>query len=327
MRPLTPALCERLAMVRRQHYGSRGRSRFAQDLGIRPSTYAHYELDRLPPADILLRAARLTRTRVEWIITGEGEPSEPDHHSSAVYGDQLAERLRQLLRRQPELVPQVDAYVDALTRMQTLVTAAEPASPRRLSRPAASELIPIIGSTSAGTARYWHELPTATEGPSADARLEELLAGCIGPTVEASARFGAEPAAGPVSLVQLSQPDERGLLEFLLAPQFKGTHTGCVAWRIDGESMWPRYRDGDLVLTSPQTPATDGHPCVARQRGQLGVNCKLYRCDGDRTWLIPIHPAYPTQAVPSAEIDWAWRVLASVRLQTPRAAGGGDVAP
>jgi hypothetical protein len=53
---------------------------------------------------------------------------------------------------------------------------------------------------------------------------------------------------------------------------------------------------------------------VARQTGQIGVNCKLYRAEGDDILLIPINEAYEMQRVPKVSINWAWRVLASVRL-------------
>lgn len=314
MKEITAAICERLALIRRQNYGPRGRSRFAEELGIGPSTYSHYESDRLPPADILLRAARLTGTRLEWLITGEGEPAEPSQRPPSGKRPPAVERLHSLLESHPELLPQVEAFLEALARLRSRERGGtKPA--RRLSRPTADELIPVIGSTSAGTARYWSEVPESREGPVADARLEELLATCTGPTVEAAARFGPAAGEGAVSLIQLSQPDDRGLLEFLSAPAFKGSYPDCVAWRIDGESMSPRYHDGDLVLTSPSHSAETGHPCVARQRGQLGVNCKVYRREEETIWLIPINPEYATQVVPAREVMWAWRVVASVRLQ------------
>jgi transcriptional regulator with XRE-family HTH domain len=310
MREITPAVCQRLAEIRLEHYGPRGRSRFAQELGLTPSTYAHYEADRLPPVDVLLRAARLTHTRLEWLITGAGERHEAAETLRTSHAERLLDRLRTVLRDRPDLMPQVESYLVALEQLR----GRELSAPRSSPRPRVNDLVPVVGSTSAGTARFWRELPESRDGPLADARLEELLAQCTGPTAEAPARFGPGVLTGPVSLVQLSRPDDRGLLEFLSAPQLRGRFRNCVAWRIDGASMEPRFLDGDLVVASPECPAESGHPCVARQRGQLGVNCKLYQREGDEVLLIPVNEVYPVQRVPAEEIVWAWRVVASVRL-------------
>ncbi|MFV0445890.1 MAG: S24 family peptidase [Planctomycetaceae bacterium] len=302
-------------MLRTLHYGLRGKAKFAQALGIRRSSYAHYEIDRVPPAEILLRAARVTRTRLEWLISGEGEASEPVSSPTSQYADRLAARLRTILHAHPELIPQGEVFLGLLSQLHETVTGPAQRATQMLERPGLDHLVPIVGSTSAGTARYWHELPDSTDGPVADAQLESRIAQCTEPTVETAAQFGQTTAEGVVSLVQLSEPDQRGVIEFLAAPEFKAAHPRCVAWRIDGDSMAPRYCDGDFVLTSPLAPAENGYACVARQAGQLGVNCKLFRQVEDTVWLIPVNANHPTQVLPRAEIVWAWRVLASVRVQ------------
>ncbi len=44
---------------------------FAKALQVSQSAISKYLNNRLPPADVLLRMARLGRTTVEWILTGE----------------------------------------------------------------------------------------------------------------------------------------------------------------------------------------------------------------------------------------------------------------
>lgn len=174
--------------------------------------------------------------------------------------------------------------------------------------------IPIVGSTAAGKARFWEELPSTHGGPEADARLERILEEYVTQTELDMGATTIGFRASAVSLVQLSTPDERGFLEFLNAPDVRRKHPTAVAWRIDGESMSPRYRDGDLVVTSDKYPAVAGHPCVARQAGQIGVNCKIYQ-EADRDiLLIPINEASAVQRFPRKQLMWAWRVLFSVRL-------------
>jgi len=67
----TAAICERLKQVRVQVCGPRGQSHFAALLHLSPSTYNYYEKGRIPPVDVLDRAARVTGVPLLWLIRGE----------------------------------------------------------------------------------------------------------------------------------------------------------------------------------------------------------------------------------------------------------------
>lgn len=278
-----PPICDRLREVRVRHFGERGRSKLCRELGITPSTYSLYEVSRVPPVELLVRVAQLTGVSMEWMLTGAGEagPSPP--------GGATPPR-----------------------------PAKTPRKPAVATPPVTVDWIPIIGSTAAGSARYWEELSVTHGGPEADARLERKLA-------EYASRPGATSKTPgdlsstsdlnrAVSLVQISTPDDHGFIEFLSAPGVKDKYPRCVAWRIDGDSMSPRYLDGDLVMTSVDHPAVTGHPCVARQKGQIGVNCKIYQEVGREIVLIPINERSQTQRFPANQLVWAHRVLCSVRI-------------
>ncbi|MGD9854675.1 MAG: LexA family transcriptional regulator [Planctomycetaceae bacterium] len=302
---------ERLALVRERRYGSRGKSSFARDLGIGPSTYDRYERDRPPPAGLLARIAKLTGTRLEWLVTGEGPqeevPAEETSQAAAVL-----RRLRILLHRRPQLTGSIESFLDALSG------SVEPPQPViRPPSPVSGDMIPVVGSTAAGMARFWEELETVCVGPAADARLEQVLGEY---EQESATATGALRAAGaaqsqPVSLVQLSRPGAGGFLEFLTGTIVRDRYPQAVAWRIDGDSMSPRYEDGDFVITSAAEPAVAGHPCVARQRGQIGVNCKLFQRQANEIILVPVNERYAAQRFPADQLKWAQRVLYSVRLQ------------
>lgn len=269
-------ICSRLREVRVQHFGERGRSKLCRLLGIQPSTYSLYEVNRVPPAELLVRVSRITGVSLEWLLSGDGAmPISEDQGTLTA-------------RQRPPQKPMVTS--------------------------GPTGWIPVVGSTAAGKARFWEELPAIHGGPEADARLERVLEDYV---TRAELDMGATGAgAGPsaISLVQLSTPDERGFLEFLNAPEVRRKHPAAVAWRIDGDSMTPRYCDGDLVVTSDKHPAIAGHPCVARQNGQIGVNCKIYQETGNEVLLIPINEASSVQRFPRRQLLWAWRVLFSVRL-------------
>ena len=65
------AICERLKQLRVQVCGPRGQSHFATLLRLSPSTYNYYEKGRIPPVDVLDRAARITDVPLLWLIRGE----------------------------------------------------------------------------------------------------------------------------------------------------------------------------------------------------------------------------------------------------------------
>jgi transcriptional regulator with XRE-family HTH domain len=67
----TATICERLKQVRVQVCGPRGQSHFANLLNLSPSTYNYYEKGRIPPVDVLDRAARLTGAPLLWLIRSE----------------------------------------------------------------------------------------------------------------------------------------------------------------------------------------------------------------------------------------------------------------
>lgn len=307
----TPAICRRLRALREEFFGTRGRSQFARELGIGPSTYAHYETDRVPSAPLLLQASRITRTSLVWLISGDGPRAAAD--ADVDRDSKVLEQIRQLLTERPELEKPLSRFVAGLS-----VQSATGSHSQAAAADHRRGLIPVLGSTAAGPARYWEELPTIAEGPAIDRRLETLLEH-VRPRdhrdAETVTRIAAhEIGTGRVALVQYSTPDERGILEFLDAPGVKARHPAAVAWRIDGDSMSPRYSDGDFVLTSSDAPAVENQPCVARQRGQIGVNCKLFRRDGQDVLLIPINEQHPVQRVRATSLLWAWRVIGSVRI-------------
>src|ERR1035437_9257071 len=67
----TAAICERLKQVRVQVCGPRGQSHFAALLHLSPSTYNYYQKGRVPPVDVLDRAAHVTGAPLLWLIRGE----------------------------------------------------------------------------------------------------------------------------------------------------------------------------------------------------------------------------------------------------------------
>ena len=218
--------------------------------------------------------------------------------------------MREILLVRPDLASYVENLIELLERMQQ--ESHKPAG--ILAKSSFSELIPIIGSTSAGTARYWSEYPDALDGATAEQRVTSLFASSLAQPVRRRGELRGSSMTGVVALVQLNHPDDNGILEFLSAPRVKEVFPHSVAWRIDGESMLPRYRDGDLVVTALDQTAVDGEPAVVKQRDQIGVNCKVYREEELDVVLTPLNERMTAQRIPKAQIEWAYRVVCAVRL-------------
>ena len=326
------SVCRRLERLREEQFGPRGKSEMARRLDIRPSTYDRYERDRVPPADLLVKIARVADVTLEWLLTGEG-PKRPPVKAD-VEAEALTRQFQEAITVRPGLRPGISRLLDWV-ESQPRPAGGPPAAdapPPEVSEPpsapadpppagpqasaAAATLVPVVGSTSAGLARRWEELPDDFGGPEADRRIEDILASR--PTSDGPpARLTGEPdaaASGPVSLVQSSSPDGEGFVEFVDAAELRRAYPDAVAWRIDGDSMAPRYVDGDLVVTSASQPAVAGQPCVARQKGQIGVNCKVYQAEGGDVLLIPINVRHDIQRVPAERIEWAHRVLGVISL-------------
>jgi hypothetical protein len=117
----------------------------------------------------------------------------------------------------------------------------------------------------------------------------------------------------PTELAGRVAGQSSGPVEFLDAPHIKADHPDAVAVRIDGESMSPEIRHGDLVVLSPSAPAEAGRAAVVQLSGAIGVTCKLYHPAGPRVHLVPINDQFPPTTVEAQTVEWALKVLACIR--------------
>jgi len=64
-------VAERLALIRKEAYGERGRSEFARALGIPLTSYLNYENGRVPPIEVVVKMMALTRVNPQWLLHGK----------------------------------------------------------------------------------------------------------------------------------------------------------------------------------------------------------------------------------------------------------------
>ena len=301
-------------------FGQKGINRLARALGLSASTCRAYETTRLPPMPVLVRMSRVSGVDLRWLLTGVFPGESPNDRLMVMPAryqpviDRFAGHLGRrggALRALAALVDLLEDAVDVERRI-----AGDSAPRRRAGARSSSSAIPVLGRTAAGVPHFWrgnsgqrdlllHIARSPRAASSLDASLEGPLEG----------DDTAPPAAA--RLIQCSRPVRVGdvlVSEFLSAPLLRQASPGTFALRVDGDSMAPAIRHGDLVILSPDQPARPGRPAVVKLSRQVGVTCKLFRRQGSRIRLIPINESFPITTHRADHVVWALAVLYRVRI-------------
>ncbi len=333
-------ICQRIAQLRLETAGARGKSAFAKNLGLSPSTYDYYETSRVPPADVLVRIAEVTGADLRWLLTGRESPE-----GAAPFDHPILRRAAALLADRPEAAAPLAAFLDILIEVgkfpaktarsraageERTGTVEGPAKRQAAVEAAAREAthaareaaraggtaregwIPILGRSAAGVPHFW-----AAGEAAGLTTLEELVsrhAAAAAANVQPATAAGAEGnEESPVQIITLSVPDGGDVVQFVAAPQIKARWADAFALRIDGDSMAPDIRHGDLAIVSPGAAAADGRAAIVQLEGQIGVTCKLFSRREDVVHLVPVNDRYEIATFPAGQLVWALRVLARVR--------------
>ena len=312
-------LCRRIAQVRLEVAGPRGKASFAKQLGVSASTYAYYEAVRVPPAETLVRIADLAGVDLRWLLTGQtgGRDRVPTHNP-------VVQRAAALLGSHPDAVAPLATFLDILGESLKFPQ-------KRPSRPAAAGAgavdveqakaawIPILGRSAAGVPHFWADGQSAQEVTELAELVTRYIDGQTQRATPAHAAAEDDPDdQGTVQVITLSSPDEADVVAYVSAAAIKARYPDAFAVRIDGESMVPFIRHGDLVVLSPSVPAVGGRAAVVQLRMQIGVTCKLLRREAQTVHLVPINEQFAPQTYPADQIVWALRVLARVRTTDER---------
>jgi SOS-response transcriptional repressor LexA len=85
--------------------------------------------------------------------------------------------------------------------------------------------------------------------------------------------------------------------------------------RLRGDSMEPRFSDGDIAILLPSIPATNGDIVVANLKEE-GVLCKIMHVQLDKNviTLSSYNPAYPPMERHRDQFNWMYPVSSIVKL-------------
>ena len=92
------------------------------------------------------------------------------------------------------------------------------------------------------------------------------------------------------------------------------TDEHAFAVRLRGDSMEPKFSEGDLAILLPNTAPANGEIVVAHLKGQ-GVFCKILHVHLDKNMvkLSSYNPAYPPTEHHRDDFHWIFTVTAILK--------------
>jgi phage repressor protein C with HTH and peptisase S24 domain len=84
---------------------------------------------------------------------------------------------------------------------------------------------------------------------------------------------------------------------------------GTFALGVQGDSMLPLYRKGDILIVRPDTALRQGDRVVVRTRGGEVMAKILQRQTATSVELGSLNPEHAERQVPLADVEWMARIL------------------
>ena len=146
------------------------------------------------------------------------------------------------------------------------------------------------------------------------ASLDELLALLDGKAPPAA----PVPAGRAVPLVGFAQAGAGGFFDDAGFPVGQGwdlvelparSAEGAYALQVQGDSMLPLYRDGDVLIVEPGAAVRKGDRVVVKTSGGEVMAKVLERRTAGAVLLVSLNPAHPARNVPLTEIEWMARIV------------------
>lgn len=88
-----------------------------------------------------------------------------------------------------------------------------------------------------------------------------------------------------------------------------GPEEGSYALKVQGDSMLPLYRNGDVLIVRPDTSLRKGDRVVVKTRSGEVMAKILARRNSADIELHSLNPEHPTRRFRSDEIEWVARII------------------
>ena len=117
------------------------------------------------------------------------------------------------------------------------------------------------------------------------------------------------PAGYPKGFTDLDYPPSVAD-EYVRCPDIHDPQ--AFAARVVGDSMEPAYREGDIVVFAPNTPAESGQDCFVRLDTGETTFKRVYQDDPATLRLQPLNEKYPAHIVPRREVTGLWPAVVRI---------------
>ncbi len=122
----------------------------------------------------------------------------------------------------------------------------------------------------------------------------------------------------PVPLIGLAQAGEGGFFDDAGFPAGSGWEEisfpglkdeNAYALEISGDSMAPLFREGDIIIVSPNASLRRGDRVVVKTRDGEVLAKSLHRQTSSTFELASLNPDYEMRTLNRADVDWVARIL------------------
>ena len=96
------------------------------------------------------------------------------------------------------------------------------------------------------------------------------------------------------------------IVDFPAAPSQKA---GVYALEVQGDSMMPLYRDGDVLIVDPTAQVRRGDRVVVKTRDGEVMAKVLMRQSPRTVELTSLNPEHPNRSFDMAEVEWVARII------------------
>lgn len=96
------------------------------------------------------------------------------------------------------------------------------------------------------------------------------------------------------------------VVEFPASP---GRKAGVYALEVQGDSMKPLYRDGDVLIVEPGAQVRRGDRVVVKTREGEVMAKVLARQSAKTIELISLNPEHPNRTLDMADVEWIARII------------------
>lgn len=289
------ALGQRIAEIRRRHFGPRGKSILAERLGVSVEDLARYERGQVPPGEWMVSLCELTGEDLQWLLTGVASRGTVVISQARGRHQQLLARLADTLENQPELAGPIESFIELLLHDPSAAQD-HPALPGARPQGFIPIFEPDAGLMQLPSPDDPHTLDRFRHSPE---RLQSNPALLMEPE---------DPDAAPrtVSLVHLSEELEGGTNGVCVQSEaLAEAFPGMFGLWIRDDSMNPNFASGEIVLAVPGRQNQLGAPVVLSVGRSPRLVCRCWLgTDDDQNVQLGRFCDGGTELYPPGDVHW-----------------------